>query len=287
MTVISGETGCGKTTQVPQFILDDAIASGNGLSCNLICTQVCVCLRKTSLSLSISLTHTLSISLNLSLRPTHVHTYTHTHTHCAGVDLSSYAHTLYVPHISCFSNPTTPLALQPRRISAISVAQRVASERGEVCGGSGKSSTGYSIRLESCLPRKQASIVFCTTGVLLRRLADDPMLAAVRCVNVCESCVCVCVCVRYALSGSVLCIWFLTLWFHVFNNINSKRSHVVVDEIHERDILSDFLLILLRDLIKIRPDLKLVLMSATLNAQTFADYFGHCEILQIPGERNI
>jgi len=38
-------------------------------------------------------------------------------------------------------------------------------------------------------------------------------------------------------------------------------SHVVIDEVHERDINTDFLLILLRDLLKQRPDLRVVLMS--------------------------
>lgn len=37
--IVSGETGCGKTTQVPQFILDNAIESGKGATCNIICTQ--------------------------------------------------------------------------------------------------------------------------------------------------------------------------------------------------------------------------------------------------------
>jgi hypothetical protein len=39
VTVISGETGCGKTTQVPQYILDEFIAKGRGSQCHIICTQ--------------------------------------------------------------------------------------------------------------------------------------------------------------------------------------------------------------------------------------------------------
>lgn len=37
--VVSGETGCGKTTQLPQFILEEEISSLRGASCNIICTQ--------------------------------------------------------------------------------------------------------------------------------------------------------------------------------------------------------------------------------------------------------
>lgn len=37
--MISGETGCGKTTQVPQFLLDDAIRAGRGAEVNIVCTQ--------------------------------------------------------------------------------------------------------------------------------------------------------------------------------------------------------------------------------------------------------
>ena len=50
-------------------------------------------------------------------------------------------------------------------------------------------------------------------------------------------------------------------------------SHVFVDEVHERDLNTDFLLIILRTLLTKRKDLKLILMSATLNARTFAEYF--------------
>ena len=63
---------------------------------------------------------------------------------------------------------------QPRRISATSVAQRVADERCESLG----STVGYHIRLES-RSSESTRLLFCTTGVLLRRLVDNPALAGV------------------------------------------------------------------------------------------------------------
>ena len=60
-------------------------------------------------------------------------------------------------------------------------------------------------------------------------------------------------------------------------------SHVFVDEVHERDLNTDFVLIILRDLLLRRKSLKLVLMSATLNADTFSDYFGGVPTVEIPG----
>ncbi len=39
VVLIAGETGCGKTTQVPQFVLDDLVAKGQGGDCNIVCTQ--------------------------------------------------------------------------------------------------------------------------------------------------------------------------------------------------------------------------------------------------------
>ena len=52
------------------------------------------------------------------------------------------------------------LSPQPRRISAVSVAERVAQERCEEVG----MTAGYSVRFESVLPRHYASILFCTVG---------------------------------------------------------------------------------------------------------------------------
>ncbi|KAI3447410.1 hypothetical protein Pfo_004075 [Paulownia fortunei] len=159
--VVSGETGCGKTTQLPQYILEEEISSLRGASCSMICTQ-------------------------------------------------------------------------PRRISAISVAARVSSERGEKLG----ETVGYQIRLES-KRSAQARLLFCTTGVLLRQLVQDPDLTGI--------------------------------------------THLLVDEIHERGMNEDFLLIILRDILPRRPDLRLILMSATINADLFSKYFGNAPTIHIPG----
>ncbi|XP_033206508.1 dosage compensation regulator mle isoform X1 [Bombus vancouverensis nearcticus] len=158
--IIRGNTGCGKTTQVCQFILDDYIASGQGACCSIAITQ-------------------------------------------------------------------------PRRISAVSVADRVALERCEDLG----LSVGYSVRFESYLPRPYGSIMFCTVGVLLRKLEGG-------------------------LRGV---------------------SHVIVDEIHERDVNSDFIMVVLRDMIHMYPDLRIILMSATIDTTLFSNYFNNCPVIEIPG----
>uniref|UniRef100_A0A667YSW1 ATP-dependent DNA/RNA helicase DHX36 n=1 Tax=Myripristis murdjan TaxID=586833 RepID=A0A667YSW1_9TELE len=164
VVVVSGETGCGKTTQVTQFILDDHIERGMGSLCRVVCTQ-------------------------------------------------------------------------PRRISAISVAERVAAERAETVGDG--NSSGYQIRLQCRLPRRQGSVLYCTTGIILQWLRSDPLLSSV--------------------------------------------SHLVLDEIHERNLQSDVLLVIVKDLLKLRQDLKIILMSATLNAEKFSKYFDNCPIIHIPG----
>ncbi|KAH0602551.1 uncharacterized protein H6S33_008632 [Morchella sextelata] len=156
VTIISGETGSGKSTQSVQFILDDMILRKLGRAANIICTQ-------------------------------------------------------------------------PRRISALGLADRVAEER---CGTVGDE-IGYAIRGESRQKQGVTKITFVTTGVLLRRLQMGDKLEDV--------------------------------------------SHVVVDEVHERSLDTDFLLILLKRMLAVRQDLRVVLMSATLDADVFADYFGGAE----------
>lgn len=85
--IVAGETGCGKTTQVPQYILEAEAAAGR--PCRILCSQ-------------------------------------------------------------------------PRRISAVSVASRVAAERGEAVGAS----VGYAIRLES-VACPNTSLMFVTTGAAM------------------------------------------------------------------------------------------------------------------------
>ena len=60
-------------------------------------------------------------------------------------------------------------------------------------------------------------------------------------------------------------------------------SHIIVDEIHERGINEDLLLVILRDLLPRRPALKLILMSATLDAASFLTFFPGAATLHIPG----
>lgn len=72
---------------------------------------------------------------------------------------------------------------------------------------------------------------------------------------------------------------------HVKSAALQGITHVLVDEIHERDRYADFLLILLRDLLPRQPGLRLVLMSATLHEDLFSGYFGGCPVVRVPGER--
>lgn len=114
---------------------------------------------------------------------------------------------------------------QPRRVAAVTIAQRVALEQGCEVG----MEVGYGIRFEEkCSSRTR--IKFVTDGVLLRETLSDSKLR------------------RY--------------------------NAIVIDEAHERSLHSDILLGLLRTLQqKHRPDLKIVIMSATLQLETFTNFF--------------
>ncbi|XP_015236940.1 PREDICTED: ATP-dependent RNA helicase DHX29 [Cyprinodon variegatus] len=167
VVVVAGETGSGKSTQIPQFLLDELLTGAKAAQpCNIVVTQ-------------------------------------------------------------------------PRRISAMSLACRVSQELGCEDGPGSKSSLcGYQIRMEN-LSGDWTRLLYCTTGVLLRKLQHDNSL--------------------------------------------SSLTHIIVDEVHERSVQSDFLLTILKDVVMKRSDLHLILMSATVDCDKFSNYFNRCPVISIPG----
>lgn len=61
----------------------------------------------------------------------------------------------------------------------------------------------------------------------------------------------------------------------------NKYSVIMVDEAHERSLNIDFVLGLLKRVLKARPDLKVIVSSATMNAEQFSTYFDGCPIVTI------
>ncbi|XP_029301118.1 ATP-dependent RNA helicase DHX29 [Cottoperca gobio] len=167
VVVVAGETGSGKSTQIPQFLLEELLCGGKAARpCNIVVTQ-------------------------------------------------------------------------PRRISAMSLACRVSEEMGcEEGAGSRSSLCGYQIRMEN-QSGEWTRLLYCTTGVLLRKLQHDRHL--------------------------------------------SSLTHIIVDEVHERSVQSDFLLTILKDVVMRRSDLQLILMSATVDCNKFSNYFNRCPVISIPG----
>lgn len=127
---------------------------------------------------------------------------------------------------------------QPRRVAAMSVAQRVAAEMDVKLG----EEVGYSIRFEDMTGPKTI-MKYMTDGMLLREAMNDHNL--------------------------------------------SRYSTIMLDEAHERTMATDILMGLLKEVVLRRPDLKIIIMSATLDAQKFQRYFtvGDTEapLLAVPG----
>uniref|UniRef100_A0A8C5P8P7 ATP-dependent RNA helicase DHX15 n=1 Tax=Leptobrachium leishanense TaxID=445787 RepID=A0A8C5P8P7_9ANUR len=123
---------------------------------------------------------------------------------------------------------------QPRRVAAMSVAQRVADEMDVMLG----QEVGYSIRFEDCSSAKTI-LKYMTDGMLLREAMNDPLLE------------------RYGV--------------------------VILDEAHERTLATDILMGVLKEVVRQRNDLKVIVMSATLDAGKFQVYFDSCPLLTIPG----
>ena len=63
----------------------------------------------------------------------------------------------------------------------------------------------------------------------------------------------------------------------------SRYDAIIVDEAHERSLNIDFLLGILRMLIEKRPDLKIIITSATIDTQKFSQAFGNAPIVEVSG----
>uniref|UniRef100_A0A1A9UIK5 Probable ATP-dependent RNA helicase spindle-E n=1 Tax=Glossina austeni TaxID=7395 RepID=A0A1A9UIK5_GLOAU len=156
VTILEGDIGCGKTTQVPQYIIDDAYSRRE--YCKIVCTQ-------------------------------------------------------------------------PRKIAAISLANRICVERKWPRG----TLVAYQIGLNSNVS-EDTRLLYCTTGVLLQQLVHEKSL--------------------------------------------KRYTHIILDEVHERDQETDFLLFVIRRLLTTNSKhVKIVLMSATINAtEKFRPNYNDCHI---------
>lgn len=67
------------------------------------------------------------------------------------------------------------------------------------------------------------------------------------------------------------------------DNTLSDYSAIILDEAHERTLSTDVLMGLLKEVLKKRPDLRVVIMSATMDATKFQDYFDGAPLLSVPG----
>ena len=127
---------------------------------------------------------------------------------------------------------------QPRRVAAMSVAERVSQEMDVELG----EEVGYSIRFEDKTSPKTV-LKYMTDGILLREAMTDHNL--------------------------------------------TRYSCLILDEAHERTLATDILMAFLKEVAHRRPDLKIVIMSATLDAQKFQKYFAIHEkpapLLAVPG----
>ncbi len=61
----------------------------------------------------------------------------------------------------------------------------------------------------------------------------------------------------------------------------SDYDILVIDEVHERHLFTDFIMGIIKCLITQRKDLKVILMSATINIELFSNYFDQCPVVKV------
>lgn len=114
---------------------------------------------------------------------------------------------------------------EPRRVAAITVATRVAEERGAVLGDE----VGFAVRFDSRCSPSSTRLKFVTDGLLIREMMSDPLL--------------------------------------------STYSVIVLDEAHERSLCTDIVIGLIKKIQRCRPELRVVVASATLDAEKIREFF--------------
>ena len=123
---------------------------------------------------------------------------------------------------------------QPRRIAALSVAERVSSYRAKSTGlaswGQIGKIVGYQIGLEKKVSR-DTRITYMTPAIVSNKMRSDPALKEV--------------------------------------------TVLIIDEVHERDLETEMLLLLVKNLLNSESTIKVLLMSATINATDYRDYLGN------------
>ena len=125
--------------------------------------------------------------------------------------------------------------MQPRRIAAISLAQRVTQGMDVRLG----EEVGYAVRFDH-QASSQTLLKYVTDGILLRHAMVDNRLS---CYDV-----------------------------------------IILDEVHERRLISDILLGVVKEILFSRLNIKVIIMSATLNVKLFCGFFDNCPHVHIPGE---
>ncbi|KAL7623572.1 hypothetical protein AAE478_007255 [Parahypoxylon ruwenzoriense] len=162
-----------------------------------------------------------------------------------------------------------------------------------VCGetGCGKSTQVPSFILEHQLSQGRPCKVYCTeprriSAISLARRVSEELGEGRGDLGTSRSLVGYSIRLESNISKETRLIYATTgIVMRMLEGSNELReiTHLVLDEVHERSIDSDFLLIVLKKLLVRREDLKVVLMSATVDAERFSNYLGRAPILNVPG----